>query len=219
MGKGENMKKENFTIELGERIRKLREKKGYSQDKMAELLDYKSKASIFKIEQGITDLPVSKIEEIAKVLSTTTEYLMGWEEKEPELTIIGIKKCELPVYELNTSGDGSLIYKGVEVFIMEENFEFKEGAFAVNIIENELQPRMLDGDTILIEKMTFDDWREHKGKLVIIEHQSLKKARIVDFQNGEPVLVSITGFEKNINITEKIEYFGVATNLIRRKLY
>lgn len=44
-------------------------------------MGYKSKTSIHKAEQGITDLPQSKIIEFARALKTTPSYLMGWEEK------------------------------------------------------------------------------------------------------------------------------------------
>lgn len=65
---------------IGERIRKKREELKLSQEQLAEIMGYKSKTSIHKAEQGITDLPQSKIIEFAKALKTTPSYLMGWEE-------------------------------------------------------------------------------------------------------------------------------------------
>lgn len=69
-------------MDIGNRIKTLRESKEISQEKLANMLSYKSKTSIFKIEQGITDLPLSKVFEIAEVLKVTPSYLMGWEEYE-----------------------------------------------------------------------------------------------------------------------------------------
>lgn len=66
---------------LGERVKLKREELGLSQEELAEKMKYKSKTSIHKIEQGITDLPLSKVSELAKVLGVTSSYLMGWEEK------------------------------------------------------------------------------------------------------------------------------------------
>ena len=65
---------------LGEKVKLKREELGLSQEELAEKMNYKSKTSIHKIEVGITDLPLSKVKELAAVLKTTPAYLMGWEE-------------------------------------------------------------------------------------------------------------------------------------------
>ena len=72
---------------LGEKVKLKREELNLSQEELAEKMNYKSKTSIHKIETGITDLPLSKVKELADVLKTTPAYLMGWEEdKKEELT-------------------------------------------------------------------------------------------------------------------------------------
>lgn len=65
-------------LELYRRIKHRREELSMTQDALAERVGYKSRTSIHKIELGLTDLPQSKIMEIANALSTTPEYLMGW---------------------------------------------------------------------------------------------------------------------------------------------
>lgn len=69
---------------LGEKVKLKREELNLSQEELAEKMNYKSKTSIHKIEVGITDLPLSKVKELAAVLKTTPAYLMGWEEDEKE---------------------------------------------------------------------------------------------------------------------------------------
>lgn len=71
---------------IGEKIKERREKLGLSQEQLAERLGYKSKTSIHKVEQGITDLPLSKLSEFAKALNTTSSYLMEWDEEKSNLT-------------------------------------------------------------------------------------------------------------------------------------
>lgn len=66
---------------LGEKVKSKREELNLSQEELAEKMNYKSKTSIHKIEVGITDLPLSKVKELAAVLKTTPAYLMGWEDK------------------------------------------------------------------------------------------------------------------------------------------
>ena len=69
---------------LGEKVKLRREELNLSQEELAEKMNYKSKTSIHKIEVGITDLPLSKVKELAAVLKTTPAYLMGWEDKKEE---------------------------------------------------------------------------------------------------------------------------------------
>lgn len=68
-------------MDIYDKIKHLRESKKMSQEELAEKMGYKSKTSIHKIEQKKTDIPLSKVKDFAKVLNTTPEYLMGWEEK------------------------------------------------------------------------------------------------------------------------------------------
>lgn len=72
---------------LGEKVKLKREELNLSQEELAEKMNYKSKTSIHKIEVGITDLPLSKVKELADVLKTTPAYLMGWEEEKEEKDI------------------------------------------------------------------------------------------------------------------------------------
>ncbi len=65
-------------LALYENIRKRREELGLSQQELANLLGYKSRSTIAKIESGENDIPQSKIISFAKALKTTPEVLMGW---------------------------------------------------------------------------------------------------------------------------------------------
>jgi len=61
---------------LGEKIRKLRKKKGYTLEKLAELTD-SSKSYIWELENKNPPRPSGeKISKIASVLGVTTEYLL-----------------------------------------------------------------------------------------------------------------------------------------------
>ena len=56
---------------MGDRIRKARLEKGLSQAELAELLGYKSRSSINKIEVEGRDIPRSSIVKFAQVLGVT----------------------------------------------------------------------------------------------------------------------------------------------------
>ena len=66
---------------IGERIKQKRMEMGYSQDELAKRAGYKSRSSINKIELS-RDLPLNKVELVAKALECTPSYLMGWQEIE-----------------------------------------------------------------------------------------------------------------------------------------
>ena len=65
------------------RIKELREAKGLTQEELAKLLNTK-RQTISKYEKGIvTNIPSDRIEELAKILDSTPEYILGWEEEKP----------------------------------------------------------------------------------------------------------------------------------------
>lgn len=64
---------------LGEKIRQRRIELGLTQSELGNLLGYKSRSSINKIELS-RSIPLNKLERMAKALETTPSYLMGWKE-------------------------------------------------------------------------------------------------------------------------------------------
>ena len=65
---------------IGEKIKFLRKQLGITQEELAIAVGNK-KQTIHKYEMGIiSNIPASKIKDIAEKLGTTPAYLMGWEE-------------------------------------------------------------------------------------------------------------------------------------------
>lgn len=62
---------------INERIRNRRMELGMTQTALAEMLGYKSRTTIAKIEDGKIELSKSRIEAIAKALNVKVNYLMG----------------------------------------------------------------------------------------------------------------------------------------------
>lgn len=71
------MNKKQSIYEMGQRIKNRREALGMSQQELADLVGYKSRSSINKIELGKNDILQSTIKKIASVLNCTPSYLMG----------------------------------------------------------------------------------------------------------------------------------------------
>lgn len=70
---------------IGERIAKYREEKGLSQEELANLLGYKSRSTIQKIESGQRDVPRKMIAQLSIVLNVNPLDLLGENEKSPSL--------------------------------------------------------------------------------------------------------------------------------------
>lgn len=69
---------------IGDRIREKRKDRRMTQEELAEL-SKTTKQNINKYENNvITNIPSDKIERIAKVLSVSPAYLMGWTENNEE---------------------------------------------------------------------------------------------------------------------------------------
>ena len=66
--------------ETGKQMKKRRKQLNMSADELAEKLGV-SRSTIFRYEKGDIDkVPADHIKKLAKALSTTPAYLMGWEE-------------------------------------------------------------------------------------------------------------------------------------------
>lgn len=74
-------------MDIGERIRNRRLELGLTQDEVAQKTGYKSRSSINKIECS-RNLPLSKVEKMAKALECAPSFLMGWEDEELMIEVI-----------------------------------------------------------------------------------------------------------------------------------
>ncbi|ACZ09707.1 Uncharacterised protein [Sebaldella termitidis] len=125
----------------------------------------------------------------------------------------------LTVFSLNTAGEGLLQELSKEVFVLPADLEIYEDSFIVEIRGDKLAPEILNGDRILVESFNFNNWRELDGKIVVIDIKNEKFAKRVGFYDGEAILKSLTGYEKNILVDENIKYVGTFTTLVSRKLF
>lgn len=66
-------------------IKKRRNDIGMSQSELAKAVGYSDKTMISKIERGIIDLPLPKLNAIAYALGTSTASLFGWEDMNNDL--------------------------------------------------------------------------------------------------------------------------------------
>ena len=112
---------DKIALDMGLRIKKCREKFGYSQTRLAELLEM-SQNHISQIERGVRGLSRKMLPALAAALNTTVAYLMG-ETDDPNPSPAGTTgrdKCELRKSKRRKS-EKSHNHLGVMVF------EYSEG--------------------------------------------------------------------------------------------
>ena len=68
-------------MEIGEKIKKLRELRDYSQDYVAKKLQI-TQGAYSRMEQGEIDVTFSRLEKVAEVLEMPVEKLVGYDDKQ-----------------------------------------------------------------------------------------------------------------------------------------
>jgi transcriptional regulator with XRE-family HTH domain len=115
---------------IGERIKKRRMELGMSQETLAKKIGYSSRSSINKIELDVQQLRQSKIKAIATALNTTTSYIMGWDEKEPEPVKVDVFINEIMDITSDANDSTKRAILDYAYFILEKQKKDKEGGIA-----------------------------------------------------------------------------------------
>lgn len=135
---------------IGDRIRQRREELHMSQDELARLLGYKSRSTIAKIEIGMNDVTQSKIMAFAVALHTTPQWLMNFETDSPvprakgvRIPILGRVAAGIPIDAIEDIEDYEEIPQS-----MAKTGEF----FALRIAGKSMEPRIMEGDVVIVKK-------------------------------------------------------------------
>lgn len=204
---------------IGERIKKLREEKNITVDKLAELIG-KNRATIYRYESSeIEKLPTSVLEPLCKALGTTPAYIMGWDDKTPEQAI-PLPQTNVfmrPVYDSISAGFG-VIAQDVPVDYMPTYITCpaeQDKYIWINVHGDSMSPLIDDGSKILIKKQTSVDSGQIAAVLVDDEEAVVKKVLYNDstvelhsvnpyypprvFKNNDVTRVQILGLVKEVS--------------------
>lgn len=136
---------------IGEKIKSLRENKGYTQEQFAELLNT-TKQAVYKYEKGIvTNIPSDKIELIAQIFDVSPAYLMGWDTPaKPTLPANITPIDEVPtkrVYTLGQIAGGQPILATPEIEIP---LDMSDVDAVMRVVGDSMLPNIHNGDTVYI---------------------------------------------------------------------
>jgi repressor LexA len=197
-----------MTNNMGTIIKKRREQLGISQEQLANILGYKSRSSINKIELNHTDLPQSKIVALAKALSVTPAYLMGWEELEQPTP----KSNGYPTVRIPVLGD---VAAGVPILAQQDIVGYEDipadmaktgEYFGLKIKGDSMEPKIHDNDIVIVKSMS--DAENNDIVIAMINNEATCK-RLHKYSNSV-VLTAINSDYKPIEVTpdENIQILG-----------
>ncbi len=208
---------------VGEKIREARLKKGYTQTELAEILGYKSRSSINKIEVEGRDIPRSSVIKFAKALDVTPAYLMGWEEETTEQSLYdrfdnlhSVKLKRFPLLGEIACGEPIYAEEDHESYVSADadiRADFCLKAKGDSMINADIH----DGDVVFIRSQSMVENGEIAA--VIIEDEATLKRVYYDRENNRLQLIAenpryaplvYTGEELNY-----IRILGKAVTLMR----
>lgn len=163
---------------MGERLYYLRKAKKMTQEDVAKKLNV-ALQTIYKYEKGIvTNIPLDKLELLAKVLDTTTTYITGWGDSTPASYVpefSNISKAETKKIPLIGN-----IAAGEPIFAEEEHESFVEAGSELNADfclkvqgDSMINARIYDGDIVFIRKQPMVENGEIAA--VIIDNEATLK--------------------------------------------
>lgn len=212
---------------IGERIKKLREEKNISVDKLAELIG-KNRATIYRYESNeIEKLPTSVLEPLCKALGTTPAYIMGWTD-EKVIDYSKISNIEplprqnvymRPVYDSVSAGFGVMVQDTVVEYMPTYIYcpAEQELYIWITVTGDSMSPLIDGGSKILVKKQASVDSGQIAVVLIDGEDAVVKKVKYGDdwielisinpyypprrFENADVQRIQILGLVKEVRKT------------------
>ena len=170
---------------LYENIRRRREELGISQEELANMLGYKSRSSINKIEKGINDIPQSKIVEFAKALRITPEELMGWKlPNDQGKPLAPLDVIKIPLLGRVVAGSPQEAIQEADEFLYIPAMGHKrpEDYFALRVYGESMEPNLQDGDIAIVRIQP--EIESGQIAVVLIDNQDSTVKRVFISEEG-----------------------------------
>lgn len=189
-------------MEIYERIKKRRKEIGLSAEMVAEKLGV-SPATIYRYEKkDIKKFPTDILEPLAKVLRTTPSYLLGLDETENKrkrlVPVLGTVRAGIPMEAVENVIDYEEISED-----MARQGEF----FALQIKGDSMEPKISEGDVVIVRKQSDVDSGSIAIVLVNGEEATIKK--IQKFDGGINLIPSNPSYDVRTYTNEQINSLPV----------
>lgn len=190
-------------MEIYERIKKRRKEIGLSAEIVAEKLGV-SPATIYRYEKNdIKKFPTDILEPLAKVLRTTPSYLLGLDETDTNknrflIPVLGTVRAGIPMETVENIID----YEEIS-----ENMARQGEFFALQIKGDSMQPRICEGDVVIVRKQPDIDSGDVAIVLVGGEEATIKKVQ--KFHGGINLIPNNPAYDVRTYTNEQIESLPV----------
>lgn len=171
---------------LGDNIRYLRVKRGYSQDYIAEKLGYKSYTTIQKWESGVSEPPVKKLKELSILLDADMNDIANKDlqlEDNSLTPISNIKSVTIKVLGRVAAG---IPLEAVEDIIDTEEISEEMARtgeyFGLQIHGDSMEPRIYDGDVVIVRKQ--DDAESGDIVIAMVNGDDATCKRLIKYAHG-----------------------------------
>lgn len=187
----------------GKKIKELRQELNMTQEELGNKLGIQ-KAAIQKYESGVVEnLKRNVIIQLAEILNTTPNNLMGWDDSDATLNLMEsaelynissksvIKSIKIPVLGKVAAG---IAIEAIENYDSDEWEEIpqamasKADYFALKIQGESMEPKFSDGDVVIVKKQ--DDVESGDIGVVIVNGSDATVKKIMKQDNGILLIAS-----------------------------
>jgi repressor LexA len=182
------------------RLRNLREAKKMSQNDVAKILGI-SRTAYVKYETG-ESRPVRKLNELSTLFNVSTDYILGNEDKSINTSNRGVR---IPVL--------GRVVAGIPMDTIEEIIDYEEipkemaatgEFFALKVKGHSMEPRILDGDVVIVKKQ--EDVESGDVAIVLVNGNEATVKRVKKQKNGITLIATnISVYEPHYYSNEEIE--------------
>lgn len=207
-------------MKIAERIKEEREKRGLSQEQLAEKIGV-DRTTIVKYETGASR-PTRKVKELSAVLGLSAGELVGIEVtlhadtvrnvSKPDIKEIGIPVTMIPIYGRIAGGEPRDAVEDIIGYLPVAESEVAHGEFyALKVFGASMSPTITDGNVIIVKKQeTVDDgqiavvligdestvkrvYRDTKGISIVADNAAIFRPRHYTDEEIENIPIRILG--------------------------
>lgn len=178
-----------------DRIKEKRIELKMSQDELAKRMGYTSRSTISRIEGNEFDIANSKIVEFAKVLDTTTDYLMGNTEKSDSsirIPVLGRIIAGNPVEMV----EDALGYEYISPILARSG-----NYFALKINGHSMEPNIMENDIVIVRQQ--NEIESDQIAIVEVNGNEATCKKVVKDENG----LTLVGY--NVSVFPPKHFTGV----------
>ena len=182
------------------RLRNLREAKKMSQNDVAKILGI-SRTAYVKYETG-ESRPVRKLNELSTLFNVSTDYILGNEDKSINTSNRGVRTPVL-----------GRVVAGIPMDTIEEIIDYEEipkemaatgEFFALKVKGHSMEPRILDGDVVIVKKQ--EDVESGDVAIVLVNENDSTEKRDKKQKKGITIIATnISVYEPHYYSNEEIE--------------